>query len=189
MRAQGQRNTPPSASMKLSIGLATLALQEALTIDPLGRRLQPDSRLFTSTSLRLAATGLLQDPSPAAVAAARDTHKTFMDRRIQTVQLAVEKDSRREWSSEALGDLVNLSPSRLRHLFKAETGKTPTQFLKAVRLKEAETLLCTTFLSVKEIMNRVGFLDESHFGYEFKKVYGLAPSKYRSSTPRRDASK
>ena len=111
-----------------------------------------------------------------------------MDRRIQIVQSALANDFRREWTNGALSALVNLSPSRLRHLFKAETGKTPTQFLKAVRLKEAETLLCTTFLSVKEIMNRVGFLDESHFGHEFKKVYGLAPSKYRSSTPRRDAS-
>jgi AraC-like DNA-binding protein len=34
-------------------------------------------------------------------------------------------------------------------------------------------------LSVKEIMNRVGLSDESHFVHEFKKTYGLAPSKYR----------
>ncbi|MGI8735145.1 MAG: helix-turn-helix transcriptional regulator [Pyrinomonadaceae bacterium] len=111
-----------------------------------------------------------------------------MDRRVQIVQAAVETNCRREWTNQALGDLVNLSPSRLRHLFKSETGKTPTQFLKAVRLREAEKLLRMTFLSVKEIMNRVGFLDESHFGHEFKKVYGLAPSKYRSLTPARDVS-
>lgn len=111
-----------------------------------------------------------------------------MNRRVQIVQAAIETNCRREWTNQALADLVNLSPSRLRHLFKSETGKTPTQFLKAFRLGEAEKLLRATFLSVKEIMNRVGFLDESHFGHEFKKVYGLAPSKYRSSTPTRDAS-
>jgi transcriptional regulator GlxA family with amidase domain len=53
--------------------------------------------------------------------------------------------------------------------------------LREVRLREAEKLLRTTFLRVKEIMNRVGFLDESHFGHQFKKTYGLSPSKYRNA--------
>jgi AraC family transcriptional regulator of arabinose operon len=104
-----------------------------------------------------------------------------MDQRIQIVQSAIEKDCRRPWTITALAKLVNLSPSRLRHLFKAETGLTTNQFLREVRLREAEKLLRTTFLRVKEIMNRVGFLDESHFGHEFKKTYGLSPSKYRGA--------
>ena len=104
-----------------------------------------------------------------------------MDQRIQIVQSAIEKDCRRSWTLTAVAKLVNLSPSRLRHLFKAETGLTTNQFLREVRLREAERLLRTTFLRVKEIMNRVGFLDESHFGHEFKKAYGLSPSKYRNA--------
>jgi AraC family transcriptional regulator of arabinose operon len=104
-----------------------------------------------------------------------------MDRRIQTVGSAIEKDFRRAWDIEALAQLVNLSASRLRHLFKAEMGQTPTQFLKSIRMREAEMLLRTTFLSVKEIMNRVGISNESHFVHEFKKAHGLAPSKYRSA--------
>lgn len=104
-----------------------------------------------------------------------------MDQRIQIVRSAIEQDCRRSWTITALAKLVNLSPSRLRHLFKAETGLTTNQFLREVRLREAERLLRTTFLRVKEIMNRVGFLDESHFGHEFKKAYGLSPSKYRSA--------
>jgi transcriptional regulator GlxA family with amidase domain len=81
-----------------------------------------------------------------------------------------------------LGQLVNLSGSRLRHLFKAEMDQTPAQYLKTIRMSEAATLLRTTFLSVKEIMNRVGISNESHFVHEFKKVHGLAPSKYRSAS-------
>ena len=108
-----------------------------------------------------------------------------MDQRVQIVRSAIEKDCRRAWTMAALAKLVNLSPSRLRHLFKSETGITPNQFIKEVRLSEAERLLRTTFLRVKEIMNRVGFLDESHFGHEFKKTYGVSPSKYRSKTNER----
>lgn len=103
-----------------------------------------------------------------------------MDQRVEIVRSAIEKDCRRAWTITALAKLVNLSPSRLRHLFKGETGLTPNQFIKEVRLNEAERLLRTTFLRVKEIMNRVGFLDESHFGHEFKKAYGASPSTYRS---------
>ena len=68
-------------------------------------------------------------------------------------------------------------------LFKAEIGKTPAQYLKSIRMREAQRLLLTTFLSVKEVMNRVGIADESHFGHEFRKTYGLAPSKYRARHP------
>ncbi|MGH9425492.1 MAG: helix-turn-helix transcriptional regulator, partial [Terriglobia bacterium] len=105
--------------------------------------------------------------------------KPLMDRRIQIVSLALETDFRRAWGIVQLGQLVNLSGSRLRHLFKAEMDQTPAQYLKAIRMSEAATLLRTTFLSVKEIRNRVGISNESHFVHEFKKAHGLAPSKYR----------
>ena len=104
-----------------------------------------------------------------------------MDRRVQLVIAVIDKDFRRPWSTEQLAALVNLSPSRLRHLFAAGTGKTPAQHLRSVRMREAAKLLRTTFLSVKEVMNRVGFLDESHFGHEFKRTFGLAPSRYRDA--------
>lgn len=108
-----------------------------------------------------------------------------MDRRIQIVSSALETDFRRAWDIVQLGQLVNLSGSRLRHLFKAEMNQTPTQYLKAIRMREAATLLRTTFLSVKEIMNRVGISNESHFVHEFKKAHGLAPSKYRVASQSR----
>lgn len=104
-----------------------------------------------------------------------------MDRRIQVVSSAIDRNFRHAWDIEELARLVNLSASRLRHLFKSEIGKSPMQYLKSVRMAHAEMLLRTTFLSVKEIMNRVGISNESHFGHEFKKAYALAPSKYRST--------
>lgn len=104
-----------------------------------------------------------------------------MDRRIQIVSSALETDFRRAWNIVQLGQMVNLSGSRLRHLFKAEMDQTPAQYLKSIRMREAARLLRTTFLSVKEIMNKVGISNESHFVHEFKKTHGLAPSKYRVS--------
>lgn len=105
-----------------------------------------------------------------------------MDRRAQIVKSALEADFRRAWDIQSLARLVNLSESRFRHLFKAEIGQTPAQYLRSIRMLEAEKLLRTTSLGIKEIMNRVGISDESHFGHSFKKARGLSPSKYRSAS-------
>jgi AraC-like DNA-binding protein len=74
---------------------------------------------------------------------------------------------------------VNLSPSRLSHLFKRETGVPPQEFLKQIRMYHARTLLEDTFLSVKEIMALCGFNDASHFIRDFERVYGKTPRRYR----------
>lgn len=73
---------------------------------------------------------------------------------------------------------VNLSLAHLRYLFRTETGMSPAQYLRALRMREAERLLKTTFLSVKEVMHRIGFRDDSHFARDFKKAYGVSPAQY-----------
>jgi transcriptional regulator GlxA family with amidase domain len=75
---------------------------------------------------------------------------------------------------------VNLSPWWLCHLFKNETGLSPLQYLKALRMKHAKMLLETTFLSVKQIASEVGVTDQSHFVRDFKATYGLSPAKLRT---------
>jgi AraC family transcriptional regulator of arabinose operon len=104
-----------------------------------------------------------------------------MDRRIEVVISKMESQISKSWEIGELARLVNLSASRLRHLFKKETDKTPAQYLKYCRLQIAELLLRTTFLTVKEIANRVGLTTGSQFVREFKRVYGVAPTIYRSS--------
>ena len=75
---------------------------------------------------------------------------------------------------------VNLSPSRLRQLFKREIGESPKQHLRRVRMQRAEHLLQTTFLSVKEVTFFSGFRDVSHFVRDFKKQYGVTPTGFRT---------
>lgn len=102
-----------------------------------------------------------------------------MDRRIQIITSQIEEQFSRELKIPQLARLVNVSTSHLRHLFKSETGLTPTQYLKRLRMQKAQLLLETTFLSVKQISNRVGFSDDTYFSREFKKTYGVAPGRYR----------
>src|SRR3990172_12441555 len=102
-----------------------------------------------------------------------------MDHRIQIITSRIEEQFSRELKISELARMVNVSASHLRHLFKSETGLTPTQYLKRLRMQKAQALLETTFLSVKQISNEVGFSNDTYFSREFKKTYGVAPGRYR----------
>ena len=69
----------------------------------------------------------------------------IMDERIQIVRATIHTEFGRVLDLEELARLVNLSPSRLRHLFKTEVGKTPTQYLKSIRMQAAHVLIKNTF--------------------------------------------
>jgi AraC-like DNA-binding protein len=102
-----------------------------------------------------------------------------MDRRVQKVVDHMKANLGQELELDEVARSVNLSPSRLRCVFKTETGMPPTQYLKQLRMEEARELAQNTFLNVKEIMNRLGLRDESHFVRDFKKIHGLTFSQYR----------
>ena len=103
-----------------------------------------------------------------------------MDRRVHAVISLMEDSLGREISLAQLARSVNLSPWWLCHLFKTETGLSPLQYLKALRMKHAKTLLETTFLTVKQIVNEVGLSDSSHFVRDFKSTYGSSPATFRT---------
>jgi len=75
---------------------------------------------------------------------------------------------------------VNLSPSRMRELFRAQTGLSPARYLQRLRLRRARLLIERTFLSVKEVMALVGYSDPSHFARDFRREHEAAPSELRS---------
>lgn len=100
-----------------------------------------------------------------------------MDQRIQFVIVAMKENPHR--SVEDLARLVDLSVSRFHHLFKAETDKTPTYYLRTLRLNFARELIQTSRLSMKQVLNTVGVKDRSHFYREFKRIFGLTPTQWR----------
>lgn len=82
-----------------------------------------------------------------------------------------------------LGDiarLIGLSESRMRHLFKAGTGKRFKEYLTYLRIQEAKRLLATTPHSVTEIVLMCGFQSPAPFYRSFGELVGLNPQQYRS---------
>lgn len=74
---------------------------------------------------------------------------------------------------------VGASTSSIMHKLKRETGKTFSQHLNEIRIKEAKRLLTFTSLPLGEISLRCGFRDQSYFTKVFTRNVNIVPKAFR----------
>lgn len=99
------------------------------------------------------------------------------DYRIRKILEIIEDDP-----SQSIGELarrVNLSSSRLGHLFRTQVDVDLEGFLRNARLQKAAELLRTTELSIKEIAAQVGYHHASSLDRGFKQKFAFEPADYR----------
>lgn len=75
---------------------------------------------------------------------------------------------------------VHLSNMQVNRKLKALTGKTPSLFIRSIRLQKGMELLKTTDLNVSEIAYQVGFSDPNYFSRAFSEEFGYPPSVVRN---------
>lgn len=84
-------------------------------------------------------------------------------------------------SIDGLIEKVHFSKYHFIRLFKKQTGTTPYAYLLSYRIGQGKRLLCTTYDSISEIANQVGFISESNFIHQFKSIAGTTPASYRKN--------
>lgn len=99
------------------------------------------------------------------------------DYRIRKVLQSIQGDPSK--TVLELARALNLSASRLGHLFRAEVGTDLNSFLRHARLERAATLLRQTEMSIKEIAATIGYHHSSSFDRGFEKEFNVAPAGYR----------
>jgi AraC family transcriptional regulator, arabinose operon regulatory protein len=109
-----------------------------------------------------------------------------MDERITAIIAAMKSDIGRKRSVRTLAWSCGLSLSRFCHLFKEETGSSPAQYVKQLRMHEAYRLLRDSSLALKKILYQAGFGDRSHFSRDFKRIHGISPAHLRRGTASKD---
>ena len=75
---------------------------------------------------------------------------------------------------------LDFNTSYLGQLFRKETGSAFTDYVNALRIREAQRLLANPALKVYEIAEQVGFTDYHYFLKIFKKVTGTTPRDLRT---------
>jgi transcriptional regulator GlxA family with amidase domain len=110
-----------------------------------------------------------------------------MDWRVQLLIDDMLRNINRPLVVSDMARRVNLSRSRLTHLFRSEVGCSPGRYLREARLDRARHLVEESSLSIKEIMARVGFNDPSHFTRDFSRRHGASPRRIRARARSPDA--
>ncbi len=96
---------------------------------------------------------------------------------LKTIELHLS-DS--EYSVDQMAFDVAMSRSKLYDKMRNMLGISPADFIRNVRLKRSAQLLVNTTLTITEIAERVGFGTTRNFSQQFKKMFGMLPSEYRS---------
>ncbi|MDO5702917.1 MAG: AraC family transcriptional regulator, partial [Lachnospiraceae bacterium] len=80
----------------------------------------------------------------------------------------------------ALADQVGLSRAYFSKLFVKETGQTPSEYLMEVRINKAKEMLSEDMVTVSEVAERCGFVNDSHFIRVFHARTGSTPAAFRN---------
>jgi AraC-like DNA-binding protein len=143
----------------------------------LSARHDPDDRHLLDANLRLALGVLVRH----CRAGAADAGQTDAARRaqIRPVLSYVEEHCRERVTLDEVAEVVHLSPSRVRHVFRDVSGVGFKEYATRVRVAEAKCLLLTTDLSVAEVAHSVGYTNVHQFYTVFQRYSDLLPAEYR----------
>src|SRR5664280_281299 len=104
-----------------------------------------------------------------------------LDPRVRQVLAIIGDDPAAKHDLDELARRVLLSPSRLAHLFKQETGETIGYTLLMMRLRQASSLLEATSLPVGSIALELGYSSLYYFSRQFRIHFGISPRAYRAA--------
>ena len=77
-----------------------------------------------------------------------------------------------------LADQMNMSHSSFYRKIKALTGMTANEFLRKIKIRNAEELLITGKYTISEVAYSVGMSSMAYFRQCFKEEFGISPSEY-----------
>ena len=77
----------------------------------------------------------------------------------------------------AIARFAGMGNSTLHHAFENVLGQSPMQYLKKIRLHQARLMIVSNGLNASEAAFQVGYNNPSQFSREFKRQFGMPPSR------------
>jgi AraC family transcriptional regulator of arabinose operon len=128
--------------------------------------------------VQLAMSALEQLLLWADAANPQSRHARF-DERVRRALDHLSSQAERPLRLSGVARACGMSPSRLSHLFRAQVGVAPMQWLESHRVNRARELLLLTGRPVAEIGESVGFQNPIWFSRVFRRAVGCSPREFR----------
>lgn len=106
------------------------------------------------------------------------THHDTHYNRIAGVLATIRRDMTQSFAVAELAKEAGMSVSSFHRVFRQTTGSSPLQYIKAVRLDHARSLINHEGLLVKEAASRVGYESASQFSREYTRFFRQPPSQH-----------
>ena len=101
------------------------------------------------------------------------------DERLDNLLRFINENLEKTLSNQLLAEKYFAHPNHFIRAFRDKTGVTPAKYIKTQRMAAAKILLESTDLTIAEIAEKVGIIDDAHFSRSFKEYYNMPPAKYR----------
>jgi AraC family transcriptional regulator len=103
------------------------------------------------------------------------------DERIQRALAYIEANFRSKLTRGQMAAAAHLSDFHFSRLFRRMVGLSPEAYLLDCRLRYAQKQLVLHGPGslIAEVAAEAGFADQSHFGRQFRRAFGLTPDEYR----------
>ena len=100
---------------------------------------------------------------------------------VKNAVLIIESNLSGELSANSLAKSQELSLGYFSTLFKRETGKSISDYIREKRMKRAAHLLRTTDMQIQSIAAACGILDVQYFSKLFRREYGVSPKQFKEN--------
>lgn len=107
----------------------------------------------------------------------RKEDQSFLEKMMEIIKKNIANP---ELSIDLLSREMGFSTRQFYRKVQQITPKSPTDIIKECRLSLAESLLLSKDLTIKEIMDQTGFINQTTFYRQFALRYGMPPKQYKA---------
>ncbi len=97
--------------------------------------------------------------------------------RVANIVRYLQENLHQSHNISSIAGFAGMAKSTLHHVFEKTVGQSPIQYLKKIRLHQAHSFIIGNGLSASEAAYKVGYNNISQFSREFKRQFGLSPSR------------
>ncbi len=134
-----------------------------------------DRRILGPSAIREVLYHVLKGEQGASLRslALRDNNSS----RVAQIIRYLQDNFHRPLDVSAIARQAGMGESTLHHSFKKLVGQSPMQYLKKTRLHQARLMMVSNGMNAGEAGFRVGYGSASQFSREFKRLFGVPPSR------------